>query len=65
MDKLKDQGQQVVKTEDGQELSKRLKAYKYIECSARTLENVKEIFDESVRAAIIGPKKRRNICVVL
>ena len=38
------------------EVAKSIGAHKYIECSAMTQENVKELVDEVVKAAIAEPK---------
>jgi len=50
-------GQQPINTEQGQELAKQIKAFRYIECSARTLENLKTVFDEAIKAVIFTPEK--------
>ena len=41
-----------ITTKEGLEVAKQIGAHKYIECSAMTMENVKELFDEVVKAAI-------------
>jgi hypothetical protein len=46
VEKLRAQGQSPVTTEQGNELAKKLKAIKYMECSAKTQENLKDVFDE-------------------
>lgn len=33
-------------------MAKKIDAYKYIECSARTQENLQEVFQETIRAVI-------------
>lgn len=33
-------------------MAKKINAYKYIECSARTQENLQEVFQETIRAVI-------------
>ena len=44
-----------------------LGAVNYLECSARTTEGVRGVFDQAIRAVLIGnPKpKRRGPCVLL
>jgi GTPase SAR1 family protein len=46
LEKLRQQGQSTITTEQGNELARKLKAIKYIECSAKTQENLKDVFDE-------------------
>jgi len=65
LDKLRQQGQQPISTEQGLDLAKRLKATRYMECSAKTQENLKEVFDEAVRCVLQPIKKKKGMCVVL
>jgi len=63
VEKMKATGQQPITTSQGQELAKKIKAFKYIECSARTQENLKTVFDEAIKAALfVRPKKKK--CVI-
>jgi len=64
---LKANGLKPVTAEEAEKIRKSIGAQAYVECSALTLENVKQVFDESVRAAFVRmtalqPKKT---CVVL
>jgi small GTP-binding protein len=61
---LKGMGQSPVTTEQGADLGKKLKAIKYMECSAKTQENLKDVFDEAVRA-VLRPRKKKGGCVIL
>jgi small GTP-binding protein len=64
VEKLKASGQQPITTAQGGELAKKIKAFKYIECSARTQENLKTVFDEAIKAAFfVGTKKKS--CMIL
>jgi len=58
--KLQAAGQQPINTQQGQELSKKIKAFKYIECSARTEENLKTVFDEAIKAVYFAPKDKKK-----
>ncbi|KAJ1568879.1 GTP-binding protein Rho1 [Nowakowskiella sp. JEL0078] len=59
IEKLRKQNQKPVSTEEGSAVAAKIGAYKYFECSARTGEGVREIFDYAIRAAIgIKPKPR-------
>jgi len=65
LDKLRHQGQNPITTDQGENLAKRLKAIRYLECSAKTQENLKEVFDEAVRCVLQPPKKKRGGCTLL
>jgi len=52
--KLKEGGQQPISLEQGEDLAKKLKAIKFIECSAFTGHNLKLVFDEAVKAVLFG-----------
>lgn len=52
----------------GESLKEELKAFKYLECSARTQEGLKQVFDEAIRCVLINQsntvvKKRK--CLIL
>jgi len=64
VDKLRSQGQSPVSTDTGMELARKLKAIKYMECSAKTQENLKDVFDEAVRCVLRPPKKKAK-CIIL
>uniref|UniRef100_A0A915PKY6 Uncharacterized protein n=1 Tax=Setaria digitata TaxID=48799 RepID=A0A915PKY6_9BILA len=59
-------GKQPVSKSQGQKVAKRIRAVKYLECSALTQQGLKAVFEEAVRA-VIAPKptgKNKN-CTVL
>jgi len=60
LEKLKSNGQNPITMEQGQELAKKIKAVKYLECSAKTGENLKTVFDEAVKAVLFAPKKKKR-----
>mmetsp|Transcript_29650 Transcript_29650/g.41729 ORF Transcript_29650/g.41729 Transcript_29650/m.41729 type:complete len:194 (+) Transcript_29650:52-633(+) len=64
VEKLKAQGQSPISTEQGNELAKKLKAIKYMECSAKTQEGLKDVFDEAVRA-VLRPAKKKKGCIII
>ncbi len=53
----------------GENLKEELKAFKYLECSARTQEGLKQVFDEAIRCFLITQKSnnvvKKKKCVVL
>merc|ERR1711970_148871 len=50
--------QMPVRQEEGLAMAEKIKAFKYLECSAKTREGVREVFEAATRAAIC--KKRRE-----
>ncbi|KAI4823486.1 hypothetical protein KUCAC02_012069 [Chaenocephalus aceratus] len=58
--------QEPVKFEDGKEMSNRISAYGYQECSAKTKDGVREVFEMATRAALQAKKRgRKNTCLLL
>ncbi|XP_074594903.1 rho-related protein racD-like [Brevipalpus obovatus] len=53
-----------VTTNMGRRLAKRLKAASYVECSAKTLTGINEVFDEAIRARINSKRKAKRRCTV-
>ena len=61
------QGQKPITPPEGNEMAKTLKAFKYLECSAKTREGISTLLDETVRVALAPPArpKRQWKCKVL
>ncbi|PNY09197.1 ROP small G protein [Trifolium pratense] len=49
-----------VTTEQGEELRKQIGATYYIECSSKTQQNVKGVFDAAIRMVIKPPQKQHE-----
>jgi len=64
---LSDNGQSAVKRESASKLSAKIRAVRYMECSALTQRGLKQVFDEAVRA-VLRPepvKRRSRKCVLI
>jgi len=58
--------QQPVSYEEGQAMADKIGAYGYMECSARTKEGVREVFELATRAALQTKKRKKKAgCEVL
>ncbi|XP_015251759.1 rho-related GTP-binding protein RhoA-C-like isoform X2 [Cyprinodon tularosa] len=59
--------QEPVKTEDGKEMAIRIKAFGFLECSAKTKDAVRDVFDMATRAALQVRKSNKTIkgCMLL
>eukprot|EP01086_Lenisia_limosa_P012449 TRINITY_DN40788_c0_g1_i1.p1 TRINITY_DN40788_c0_g1~~TRINITY_DN40788_c0_g1_i1.p1 ORF type:complete len:186 (-),score=56.55 TRINITY_DN40788_c0_g1_i1:60-617(-) len=63
---LREENPEAITTQQGQEMAKRISAVDYKECSARTRDGLKEVFDHAVKAVLFkeeAPKKKK--CVLL
>jgi small GTP-binding protein len=56
---------EIIRTEQGRTMSEKVGAYAYLECSAKTREGVREVFDAATRAALAKRSKRRKGCTLL
>eukprot|EP00123_Amoebidium_parasiticum_P016352 comp23401_c4_seq2/m.38823 comp23401_c4_seq2/g.38823 ORF comp23401_c4_seq2/g.38823 comp23401_c4_seq2/m.38823 type:complete len:191 (-) comp23401_c4_seq2:218-790(-) len=57
--------QEPVKPEAGEGMAKQINATKYMECSAKTKEGVREVFEEATRAALATQHKKKKGCTLL
>ena len=68
--KLNKLGREIISTEQGEEMAKRIGAAKFMECSALTQKNLKNVFDEAVRVVIQNRSQskakvnKRNKCTI-
>jgi small GTP-binding protein len=58
--RLNEKGLKPLTKEDGDKVANEFKASKHIVCSALTRENIKEVFDEAVRASFFVQEKEQN-----
>ncbi len=65
-DKLSKRKQKPIEFEQGEKLAKEMNAVKYVECSARNSEGLKNVFDEAIIAALEPPTtKKQRKCLLL
>ncbi|KAL3317826.1 hypothetical protein Ciccas_003518 [Cichlidogyrus casuarinus] len=57
--------QELVKPEDGRMMAERINAYEYLECSAKTKEGCREVFETATRAALSTKRKGKKACDLL
>lgn len=64
---LRQQQQQPVSTTEGQAVAQKIGAADYLECSARTGQGVREVFEAATRASLKtkNKKEKKKKCVVL
>ena len=65
MESLSKRGVKPITHVQGEELAKRIKAVKYCECSAKTRQGLKEVFDEAILSVLYPPQKKTNKCNIL
>lgn len=67
IEELKRTSQRPVTTDEGQAVAQKIGALKYLECSAKTQEGVKEVFEHATRAALMAKDKERKkkTCTIL
>jgi len=57
--------QEPVKPEEGRAMAEKINAFAYLECSAKSKEGVREVFETATRAALQVKKKKRGRCTIL
>nr|XP_013799017.1 PREDICTED: rho-related GTP-binding protein RhoC [Apteryx mantelli mantelli] len=58
--------QEPVKPEEGRDMANRINAFGYLECSAKTKEGVREVFEMATRAGLqVRKNKKRKGCPLL
>jgi Ras family protein A len=62
---LKKSKQEPVKTAEGNAMAEQIHAFSYLECSAKTKEGVREVFETATRAALQVKKKKGKKCRLL
>lgn len=66
---MKNRGEYPLTYQEGEKLAEKIGALKYCECSSKTREGVKNVFDEAIRAALFGKRRKKKennpICTLL
>jgi len=57
--------QEPVKFEEGKTMADKISAFSYLECSAKTKDGVREVFETATRAALQVKKNKKSKCVLL
>ncbi|KAL0094785.1 GTP-binding protein rhoA [Phycomyces blakesleeanus] len=66
IEELRKNSQKPVSSEEGMAVARQIRAEKYLECSAKTNEGVREVFEHATRAALkIVKRSSGKPCVVL
>lgn len=54
--------QEPVRPEDGQQMATKINAGAYLECSAKSKDGVRQVFETATRAALQAKRNKRNFC---
>ena len=54
-----------IRREQGAKLSKKIKAYAYVECSALTQKGLHQVFEKAIRAVLVPKITKQNKCLIL
>ena len=53
-----------VTSEEGRAMCERINGYAYLECSAKTIDGVRDVFVTAARAALIKKRDKRRCCIL-
>jgi Ras-related C3 botulinum toxin substrate 1 len=67
IERLRDKRLAPITYPQGVQMSKEVRAVRYLECSALTQKGLKNVFDEAIRAVLcpVQPKKAGKKCLIL
>lgn len=57
--------QKPVSSDEGRAMAEKINAYGYLECSAKTKEGVREVFETATRAALQVKRRNRKRCILI
>jgi Ras family protein A len=56
--------QEPVKPQEGRAMAEKINAFAYLECSAKSKEGVREVFEAATRAALQVKKRKKSKCIL-
>jgi len=65
IEELRKTSQRPVSTEEGQGVAQKIGATRYLECSAKTNEGVREVFEHATRAALTIKRQKNKKCSIV
>lgn len=57
--------QEPVKPQEGRAMAEKINAFAYLECSAKSKDGVREVFETATKAALQVKKRKRTKCHLL
>jgi hypothetical protein len=57
--------QEPVKSQQGRNMAEKINAYAFMECSAKTKEGVREVFETAATAAMQSMRRKKARCTLL
>ncbi|XP_037942169.1 ras-like GTP-binding protein Rho1 [Teleopsis dalmanni] len=57
--------QEPVKPQEGRAMAEKINAFAYLECSAKSKEGVRDVFETATRAALQVKKRKKTKCLLL
>ena len=57
--------QDPVTTDQGRAMAEKINAFKYLECSAKNNDGVREVLETATRAALMAERTKKRICDIL
>ena len=62
---LKENNQKPVSVDEAKACAEKIGAIKYLECSAKANDGVREVFEAATRAALTAKPKKKKTCMLL
>ena len=64
-DGLRQLNQKLVNHEEGRMMAETIRAFAHLECSAKSREGVREVFETAAKAALQAKRKKKKVCVLV
>ncbi|XP_046990877.1 ras-like GTP-binding protein RhoL isoform X1 [Schistocerca americana] len=62
---LRNEVENTISVTEAKQMKKRIRAYRYVECSAKDSEGLEEVFIEAIHAVMKKPPPSKRICAIL